>query len=122
MDITASLGDFWQATVLFFQNVDVHELIRRNRSWFYTIAFVWSFLEGETFLIFAGAAAAQAVLDIKLLIACAWMGSFCGDQLYFFLGNKFGHKILDKFPKLKPGAEKVFDLIKKHNVAFILTY
>jgi membrane protein DedA with SNARE-associated domain len=122
MEIASTFHDFWQATQLFFENVDVHELIQRNRAWFYTIAFVWAFLEGETFLIFAGAAAAQGVLDIKLLILAAWSGSMCGDQLYFFLGYRFGPSILEKFPKHKKNADKIFALIKKYGVFFILIY
>jgi membrane protein DedA with SNARE-associated domain len=122
MEFFAHLENLWHAIALFFQNVDIHQMVQEHRSWFYTIAFVWAFLEGETFLIFAGAAASKGMLDVKLLIAAAWAGSVCGDQLYFFLGRKYGTRILKRFPKVNAIAQKVFVLIKKHDVLFILTY
>jgi membrane protein DedA with SNARE-associated domain len=118
----STFNDIWHAVSLFFENVDVQELVQRHRSWFYTITFMWSFLEGETFLLFAGAAAAQDILDIRLLILFAWMGSFCGDSFYFYLGRRFGKAILDKRPKFKKKTDKVFDMILKHDVAFMLGY
>ncbi len=122
MDIVASLiqswMDFWQAIGHF----DVYQFIELHGYWFYVITFVWTFLEGETFVLFAGAAAAQDILDIRMLIAIAWLGSYCGDQTYFYLGRMFGPKILQRFPKMQSGADKVAELILKYDVAFILTY
>lgn len=118
MDIAASLADFWQSIADF----DVYQFIELHGNWFYVITFVWTFLEGETFVLFAGAAAAQDILDIRLLIAISWLGSYCGDQTYFYLGRRFGPGILKRFPKLQKGADKVAGLILKYDVAFILTY
>ncbi len=122
MQHVATLADLWQAVVLFFENVDIYELIQRHGTWFYTITFVWAFLEGETFLIFAGAAAAQGALDVWILMLCAATGTFCGDNVYFLLGRRFGHALLNKNPKRKRAAEKVFELLRKYDVAFILAY
>lgn len=118
MDIGAGLSELWQA----FSSVDLNELIQRHGDWFYVITFIWTFLEGETFVIFAGAAAAQDILDIRVLILVAWLGSFCGDQTYFYLGRRFGPWLLRKMPKLQKGMDKVAVLIKKYDVAFILSY
>ena len=38
--------------------MDVNQLIAEHGAWFYPITFLWTFLEGETFVIFAGAASA----------------------------------------------------------------
>ncbi|MBY0428443.1 MAG: DedA family protein [Alphaproteobacteria bacterium] len=118
MDIAASLADLWQA----ISNFDVNEFIQLHGNWFYVITFVWTFLEGETFVLFAGAAAAQDILDIRMLIAISWLGSYCGDQTYFYLGRTFGPGILKRWPKMQKGADKVASLILKYDVAFILTY
>jgi membrane protein DedA with SNARE-associated domain len=122
MDIATPLSEIVQAVQLFFENVNLTEIIKQHGSWFYAITFIWTFLEGETFVIFAGAAAAQGSLNIYYLILVAWIGSFCGDQLYFMLGRRFGPWILRKFPKLQPSADKVSNTIKKHDIVFILTY
>lgn len=118
MDIAASIAEFWQA----LQSLDVHQFIEENGNWFYAITFVWTFLEGETFVLFAGAAAAQDVLDLHLLILVAWLGSFCGDQCYFYLGRRFGPRLLKKFPKMQKGVDKVGGYIRKHDILFILSY
>lgn len=118
MDIGASLSDFWQA----ISHIDVNQFIEQHGNWFYVITFVWTFLEGETFVLFAGAAAAQEILDVRMLILIAWLGSYCGDQTYFYLGRKFGPGIIRRFPKMQKGADKVAELILKYDVAFILTY
>ena len=118
MDIGASLHDLWQA----IQHFDANQFIEQHGNWFYVITFMWTFLEGETFVLFAGAAAAQNVLDIRMLIAIAWLGSYCGDQTYFYLGRRFGPGIVKKFTKMQGGIDRVGSLIKKYDIAFILGY
>jgi membrane protein DedA with SNARE-associated domain len=61
--------------------VDVRRLIVEHGHWFYLITFLWTFVEGETFVIFAATFAAQGLLDPFLLLISAWLGSFSGDQL-----------------------------------------
>jgi len=103
-------------------NLDVYQLIEQYREWFYVITFVWTFLEGETFVIFAGAAASQGLLHIYWLIAAAWIGSFSGDQLYFWIGRKYGHKLLKRFPRMQGGVNVALDMLHKYHVGFILSF
>lgn len=103
-------------------NIDVYHLIEQYREWFYVITFIWTFLEGETFVIFAGAAASQGLLHIYWLIAAAWLGSFCGDQLYFWIGRKYGHRLLKRFPRLQGGVNVALDMLHKYHVGFILSF
>lgn len=88
----------------------------------YFITFLWTFLEGETFVIFAGWAAHQGYLDLKLLIAAAWFGSFGGDQVWFYLGRRYGQRILRRFPKMQGGVETALSLAHKYNTIFILSF
>lgn len=122
IDFHTPINELTQAVQLFFENVNLTHLIKHHGAWFYAITFVWTFLEGETFVIFAGAAAAQGHINIYLLILVAWLGSFCGDQIYFLLGKRFDKWILQKMPKVQGGVDKVAKIIKKHDVAFILGY
>src|SRR6266702_4250576 len=64
--------------------MDINQLIAHNGACFYSIIFLWTFLEGETIVIFAGFAVAQGLVDPLLLLGAAWLGSFAGDQLYFW--------------------------------------
>jgi membrane protein DedA with SNARE-associated domain len=101
---------------------DVFGLIREFPYAFYVITFIWTFLEGETFVIFAGVAAHQGVLRLDLLIACAWIGSFCGDQTYFFIGRRYGKRVLKRFPKMAPSVDKALVWLGKSSTWFILTF
>lgn len=101
---------------------DIVGLIHRHGDVFYLITFLWTALEGETFVIFAGFAAQKGLLNISLLFVAAWLGSFCGDQIFFFLGRRFGGRVLDHLPKFKPGVERALGWLENHAVIFILSY
>ena len=102
--------------------MDIAETIRDYGDWFYVVTFVWTFLEGETFVIFAGLAARQDILRLDLLIAVAWLGSFAGDQVYFWIGRRWGHALLRRFPRWSPGVHAALDLLRRYNTWFILSF
>ncbi len=103
-------------------DLDIYKLIEEYRDLFYVITFIWTFLEGETFVIFAGAAASQGMLNQYILIATAWLGSFCGDQLYFWIGRKYGHRLLKRFPRLQGGVNVALGMLHKYHIGFILSF
>ena len=90
--------------------------------WFYPITFLWAFIEGETFLIFAGFFASQDMLSLLPLILSAWLGTTIGDYCFFLLGRHYGKKLIARFPKLAKGQQEVIRWVSKHDVKFILTY
>ncbi len=102
--------------------MDIAETIREYGDWFYVVTFVWTFLEGETFVLFAGLAARQGVLRLDLLIAVAWLGSFAGDQVYFWIGRRWGHALLRRFPRWSPGVNAALDLLRRYSTWFILSF
>jgi membrane protein DedA with SNARE-associated domain len=79
--------------------MDIHRFIVEHGTLSYLIAFAWTFFEGETFVLFAGFAASQGLLAWPLLLIAAWLGSFCGDQTYFWIGRHFGTGLLARQPK-----------------------
>jgi membrane protein DedA with SNARE-associated domain len=56
-------------------------------------------LEGESVLLLAGFAANRGYLDLPTVVGVAIIGSFLGDQAFFFLGRYQGTKLLNRFPK-----------------------
>lgn len=89
---------------------------------FYPLTFAWTFLEGETFVIFGGMAARMGILRIDILIACAWLGSFCGDQVWFLLGRRCGAWVVRRFPSIANGIDRAMERAGRLGDAFILTY
>jgi membrane protein DedA with SNARE-associated domain len=96
--------------------------IQHYGSLFYLLTFLWTAIEGETFVIFAGYAAHLGLLDLHWLILAAWAGSFCGDQVYFFLGWRYGPRLVKRFPKWQPSVDRAMDLLLKYNIGFILSF
>jgi len=101
---------------------NIHLLIQQHGDMFYLITFLWTALEGETFVIFAGLAAQKGMLNFWLLFIAAWLGTFCGDQIFFLAGRYFGVRILNHLPKLKPPVDRSLGWLERHAVAFILAY
>lgn len=54
----------------------------------YWAILVGTLLEGETILLLGGFAAYQGYLALPWVILAAFIGAFCGDQLFFFLGEE----------------------------------
>ena len=56
----------------------------------YFALFLGTFFEGETILVLAGFLAFRGYMDLKLVMIVAFLGSYAGDQLWYFLGRKHG--------------------------------
>jgi len=102
--------------------MDINALIADHGAWFYFVIFLWTFLEGETVVLFAGFAAAQGLLDPWLLLAFAWIGSFSGDQCYFWLGRNYGVRLLDRFPRWRGGVDTALSWLERYDTGFILSF
>ena len=100
----------------------INQLIAEHGPFFYLTVFVWTFLEGETVVICAGFAAAQGLLDPFLLTGAAWLGSFAGDQCYFWIARRCGTPLLDRHPRWHQGVDKALHWLERYNTGFILTF
>ena len=91
------------------------------QSYGYLAVAVGTFLEGETVLILAGAAASLGHLSMPVVIAVATMASFAGDQLYFHLGRSYGARLLARFPSLQSRTARARELLERHHMPVILS-
>mgnify|MGYP001810254270 CR=1 FL=1 len=97
----------------------VEQLIR---DYGYLLIFAWTFLEGETVLIVAGAMAARGMLNIHEAVFSALIGSMLGDNCYFLLGKYKGQWLIERRPQWKPGIEKVLRLLERNSLWLILSF
>ncbi|MDL2316782.1 DedA family protein, partial [Desulfovibrio sp. OttesenSCG-928-A18] len=88
----------------------------------YWVILVWTFLEGETIVIIAGALSGTVGLKPWLIALCAFGGSFCSDQVMFSLGKYKGADVLRHFPRIARNMDKAARLFKKYDVALILGF
>lgn len=81
-----------------------------------------TFFEGETVPVLAGFAAHEGILRLDLVMLCAFIGSFCGDQLWFWVGRRYGKTWLAKHPKSAAAAERVGRLLDRWGDWFVLSF
>jgi len=88
----------------------------------YAAILIGTFLEGETILVLAGLAAHQGYLVLTWVIIAAFLGSLCGDQLFFYLGRKHSQAVLSRRPAWKQKAEKVHKMMNRFQTPMILSF
>jgi membrane protein DedA with SNARE-associated domain len=86
----------------------------------YLAVFIGTFLEGETILALAGMAAAHGYLSLVAVIGVATVGAFLGDQACFYVGRRYGHRILARFPKLAAKAPRVQALLRRWDAPAVI--
>ena len=92
------------------------------QSYGYGALFLGTLLEGETVLILAGLMAHMGLMKLPLVIMVALLGSFLGDQFYFFLGRRKGGALLDRHPAWRRRAEKVHRAMRLNRNWIILGF
>ena len=88
----------------------------------YAAILIGTFLEGETILVLAGLAAHQGYLILTWVILAAFLGSLCGDQLFFYLGRKHSQAVLSRRPAWEQKAEKVHKMMNRFQTPMILSF
>ncbi|MBI3497784.1 MAG: DedA family protein [Proteobacteria bacterium] len=99
--------------------MDVSQLISDNG---YLAIFVTTFFEGETIQIFAGWAAHKGLLSFPLVVLAGFTGTLVGDQLYYWLGRRFGRPLMHRFPWLEQRSEPALGMLRRYDNWFILGF
>ena len=97
-------------------------LIELIRNYGYLAILIGTFFEGETILLLGGFAAHLGYLDLPWVIASGLTGSFCGDQLFYYIGRHFGPKVIAGRPSWQERAERVYKYLRRHQDLLILTF
>ena len=92
------------------------------RNYGYLAILIGTFLEGETILILGGLAAHMGFLELPWVMAAALTGSFTGDQLYFYIGRRYGPRIIARRLSWQESAEKVYRHLHRHQNLLILSF
>jgi membrane protein DedA with SNARE-associated domain len=86
----------------------------------YLAVFVGSFLEGEAILVMAGFFAERGYLDIVMVGLVGFAGAYVGHLFWFWLGRKYGVKLLDRFPRMKAHFGKGVRMFERYGAAAII--
>ena len=77
----------------------------------YLAVFIGCLLEGETILVLAGFAAQQGLLSLPIVVTLAFVGGTLGDQIFFFIGKRYGESLLRRLPRFTSTAQRVNRLL-----------
>ena len=86
----------------------------------YLALFVGALLEGETVVFLAGVAAQHAYLSLPAVVATAVIGAFFADQVLFFVGRRYGHRVFARFPKLAARAPRIQAAVRRWDMAAVI--
>lgn len=91
-------------------------------SYGYAAIVVGTFFEGETILVLGGFAAHQGYLQLPWVLVSAFLGTLLGDQFYFYIGRSKAQTTIEKRTNWKYKSERVFLLLRKHEILLILSF
>ncbi len=91
-------------------------------TWGYVAVFLGSLVEGESVIFVAGFLAHEGYLSLHMIILVSFVGTFFADQALYFVGRRYGNSIIDKYPSIKPKADKAFLLLRRYDTLFILSF
>ena len=86
----------------------------------YLAVFIGCLLEGETILVLAGFAAQQGLLSLPIVVGLAFVGGTLGDQIFFFIGRRYGKSLLQRFPRFTGAAKRVNHLLLRYDAWLIV--
>ena len=87
----------------------------------YLVIFFGTMVEGETLLMLGGYFAHRGYLDLGGVIATAFAGAVCGDQLFFHVGRHHAKGLLARWPKLRDKVNVALKRVENHQVKVCLS-
>jgi membrane protein DedA with SNARE-associated domain len=86
----------------------------------YLAVLIGTLLEGEAVLFLAGLAAQHGYLSFPIVAAIGAFGGFVADQSLFFIGRRFGNRLLVRFPSVAARAARVQTLVQRWDVLAVV--
>src|ERR1700722_16347978 len=79
-------------------------------------------IEGESVIFIAGFFAHEGYLSLPKLILVSFVGTLFADQALYFVGRHYGSSFIERFPSIEPRAAKAFQLLRRYDNIFILSF
>jgi len=98
------------------------DLIRQQGEAAYSFVFAYASAHSLLLALFSGYAAHAGALSLGTLIAVCWIGSFTGDVVRFWIGRRYGARLLDRFPQFDKPMRTVVRLTERHYIWMVLLH
>ena len=98
------------------------ELIRQNGDAAYSLMFAYATSHSLLLALFAGYAAHSSALSFGTVIMACWFGSFTGDVIRFWIGRRFGTRLLGSSSRIARTVQTVARLADRHYAWMVLLH
>jgi membrane protein DedA with SNARE-associated domain len=98
---------------------EVEALIAKYGYWAILIN---TFIEGETIQIIGGWAAHEKLLAFWGVVLSGFAGTLLGDQLWYWIGRRWGRPLMRRFPRLEARCRPAFAFLRRYDNWFILGF
>ncbi len=98
-------------------HIDINSLIHHYG---YFALLLGCMAEGETFVLLGGIAAHKGLLHFGGVVIAAMTGGIIGDQLLYWLGRRYGTRLLSKFNNHQDKVARASELINRHPSLFVI--
>lgn len=85
----------------------------------YAALLIGSMAEGETITLLGGVAAHQGLLRFPLVVLMVALGGMIGDQVLYFLGRRYGARLLTRFKRHQDKIASAQKMIARHPLLFV---
>lgn len=87
----------------------------------YALIFLGTIIEAESLLLLGGYFAHRGYLELPFVMAAAFAGAVCGDQLFFSVGRHHAKRLLARFPKMRAKVDVALHRIEQHQIKVMLS-
>ncbi|MDR2268218.1 MAG: DedA family protein [Holosporaceae bacterium] len=88
-------------------------------SYGYYAVFLFACVEGELAVLTAGFLCQRGLMALHFVMLAAFLGTLITEQCMFFVGRRYGIKLLKKYPILSAKSDKVIGFLRKYDASFI---
>ena len=96
------------------------DLIRQHGDVAYSLMFAYAASHSLLLALFGGYAAHAGALNFVTLVVVCWLGTFAGDAIRFWIGRRYGARLLERYPRFERPVQTAIRLTDRHHVWMIL--
>jgi len=98
------------------------DLIRQHGETAYSFLFAYAASHSLLLALFGGYAAHSGALKLGPLLFACWSGSFVGDAVRFWIGRKYGTRLIARWPTIGPHLQTATRLADRHYIWMIMIH
>jgi uncharacterized protein (TIGR03382 family) len=90
------------------------DLIRQHGDVAYSLMFAYAASHSLLLALFGGYAAHAGALNFVTLVVVCGLGTFAGDVIRFWIGRRYGARLLERYPRFERPVQTAIRLTDRH--------